>query len=65
MAPNIVGEQTMEALRRAVTPEVGSRLRDDQHAARMQAGRMGMFLIADAITAADNRFRNLLSPHLW
>ena len=24
-----------------------------------------MFLIGDAITAADNRFRTLLSPNLW
>lgn len=26
---------------------------------------MGMFLIADVITAAGNRFRTLLSPNLW
>ncbi|WP_413768920.1 hypothetical protein [Rhodococcus pyridinivorans] len=34
-------------------------------AGRLQAGWMGMFLITDGITAADNRFRTLLSPNLW
>ena len=36
-----------------------------EHAERMRAGWMEMFLIADSITAAGNRFRNLLSPNLW
>ena len=45
----------------------GNTLLDDvrDHAGRMQAGWMGMFLIADAITAAENRFRTLLAPNLW
>jgi hypothetical protein len=45
----------------------GNSILDDvrDRAGRMQAGWMGMFLIADMITAADNRFRNLLSPNLW
>jgi hypothetical protein len=45
----------------------GHTLLDDvrEHAGRMKAGWMTMFLIADSITAADNRFRILLSPNLW
>lgn len=45
----------------------GNTILDDvrHYAGRMKAGWMGMFLIADAITAADNRFRTLLSPNLW
>lgn len=45
----------------------GNSILDDvrDRAGRMQAGWMGMFVIADAITAADNRFRTLLSPNLW
>ncbi|WP_261379241.1 hypothetical protein [Rhodococcus rhodochrous] len=45
----------------------GHSILDDvrDRAGRMQAGWMGMFLIADAITAGGGRFRTLLSPNLW
>lgn len=45
----------------------GHSILDDvrDYAGRIQAGWMGMFVIADVIALVYNRFRTLLSPDLW